>query len=53
MVVIVRVLDNLRKKLNDVVPAKEAQEEAAIVPEVPDKSIDPLSTLDPFWASKK
>ncbi|ENN77425.1 tyrosine-protein phosphatase non-receptor type 23 [Dendroctonus ponderosae] len=45
--------DNLRKKLNDVVPVKESQEEAPIIPEVTEKTIDPLSTLDPFWASKK
>ncbi|XP_030747813.1 tyrosine-protein phosphatase non-receptor type 23 [Sitophilus oryzae] len=42
--------DTLKKKLSEVVPVKE---EPKPTPEVQENIIDPLSTLDPFWASKK
>ncbi|XP_056643679.1 tyrosine-protein phosphatase non-receptor type 23 [Diorhabda sublineata] len=41
--------DMLRKKLNELEPKK--QEEPVIVKT--EKNVDPLSTLDPFWANKK
>ncbi|CAG9853928.1 unnamed protein product [Phyllotreta striolata] len=41
--------DKMRKKLNEFEPKEEVQP-ISIIPEA---NIDPLSTLDPFWASKK
>ncbi|KAF7268015.1 hypothetical protein GWI33_018816 [Rhynchophorus ferrugineus] len=41
--------DNMKKKLSEVVPVKEEQKAS----DVQESIIDPLSTLDPFWASKK
>ncbi|XP_066141791.1 tyrosine-protein phosphatase non-receptor type 23 [Euwallacea fornicatus] len=46
--------DGLRKKLNDVVSSStEKEDSASVVTVVEEPIIDPLSTLDPFWASKK
>lgn len=42
----------MKKKLNEV-GAKIEPEVAKQTVEVVEKNIDPLSTLDPFWASKK
>lgn len=44
--------DKMKKKLNEVV-AKTEQELVKQPVETVEKNIDPLSTLDPFWASKK
>ncbi|XP_066251269.1 tyrosine-protein phosphatase non-receptor type 23 [Euwallacea similis] len=46
--------DGLRRKLNDVVNSSTDKENSAsVVTVVEEPIIDPLSTLDPFWASKK
>nr|XP_023015123.1 tyrosine-protein phosphatase non-receptor type 23 [Leptinotarsa decemlineata] len=43
--------DKLKKKMNEVVP--KVKEETKPTTEVVENNIDPLSSLDPFWASKK
>ncbi|XP_050516886.1 tyrosine-protein phosphatase non-receptor type 23 [Diabrotica virgifera virgifera] len=44
--------DKARKKLNEIQPkVKEEPLEPPVI--VPEPNIDPLSTLDPFWASKR
>lgn len=45
------ISDRAKKKLNDVSPVKEEVKEVSS--DVQSQQIDPLSTLDPFWASKK
>lgn len=46
------VVDKMKKKLNEVA-AKVEPEVSKPTVEVVEKNIDPLNTLDPFWASKK
>lgn len=41
----------MKKRLNEMVPKQ--QEETKQPLEVAEKNEDPLSSLDPFWASKK
>ncbi|XP_018579784.1 tyrosine-protein phosphatase non-receptor type 23 isoform X2 [Anoplophora glabripennis] len=43
--------ERMKKRLNEMVPKQ--QEEAKQPLEVAEKNEDPLSSLDPFWASKK
>lgn len=45
------LLDKLRRKLNELGP--KVKEEIQPIPVIPEMNVDPLSTLDPFWASKK
>lgn len=45
------ISDRAKKKLNEVQPVKEEVKEVSS--DVQSQQIDPLSTLDPFWASKK
>ncbi|KAJ8943850.1 hypothetical protein NQ314_009620 [Rhamnusium bicolor] len=43
--------EKMKKKLNEVVPKLQEENKQSV--EIVEKSSDPLSTLDPFWASKK
>ncbi|KAG5896890.1 hypothetical protein JTB14_033528 [Gonioctena quinquepunctata] len=43
--------DKMKKKMNELVP--KIKEEAKQPVEPIEKNVDPLSSLDPFWASKK
>ncbi|CAH0557308.1 unnamed protein product [Brassicogethes aeneus] len=45
--------DKLKSKLNDVVVNSSINTETQPTVEVKDVNADPLSSLDPFWASKK
>lgn len=46
-------VDKMKKKLNEVGSRTEQEVVKQPIEAVVEKNIDPLSTLDPFWASKK